>query len=159
MLRGCIFTPCCFVPPFKNCVQTITRMRNTERSFKHRCLIPFYFLCLWGVFSASAGSIATSDTAERCYNFGHMQNVTDQTSWIIFFFSHGDIFAKSLFHPFLCPRVPHTSIPVWLDLKGRLEGWQPSLTSQRCASGGEDHEWRRDERGNCRWGRAGRELF
>lgn len=73
-------------------------------------------------------------------------------------FIHYHLFLSSLRCLFLatrlCPRVPlRTSIPVWLDLKGQLEGWRPSLTSEgwrsrrRSAAEG-------DESRNCRWGRA-----
>lgn len=58
------------------------------------------------------------------------------------------------FPPFFCPRVPHTSIPVWLDLKGQLEGWQPSLTWEGWASEGRSGMERDESRKlQMRWSR------
>ncbi len=66
------------------------------------------------------------------------------------------VFVKSVFLSFLWPCVPRTSIPVRLGLKGQLEGWQPSLTSEGWESTGRS-AMAEDESKNCRWGRAGRE--
>ena len=81
-------------------------------------------------------------------------NRSDSINYHLFlFFCH---FWESSLH-FLCPCVPSTSVPVWLDLKGQLEGWQPSLTSEGWESR-ERSGMERDESKNCRWGRAGREF-
>lgn len=94
------------------------------------------------VLSSPATSTAVTHAAERHFEFGCMQNVHIKLHKLLPFFSppslslsSGVASVKSLFLQFfffffVCPCVPHTSIPVWLDLKGQLEVWQASLTSE-----------------------------
>lgn len=145
-----IFAMCRFCSIFKKHVPANTRVETSNRQ-TNSCFIP----CSRFPFAASAASRASSHSAGRRRSV-HVE-CADQSSWISILLTSRVVCVKCLFCSVctsLCP--PHSSIPVWLDLKGQLEGWQPSLSSEGRGSKRRS-EMERDESRNCRWGRAGRE--
>lgn len=81
--------------------------------------------------------------SRRCYNCGRVEKCnTSRCVWFICSFLLLRRLSKFSLPSFLCPGVhsppTHPSLHVWLDFKGLLEGWQPSLTSQSCREEDQD---------------------